>query len=70
MISAFEAFAFWVVLCWLVYQCKVEPLQPDQLEDDLTDVDLSERSRQLELREAAWLDRPVVNLRLSRRWLR
>lgn len=66
--SAFEALMLWMGLCYLVYQCRVEPLQPDRLEDDLTDVDLSDVHRQREIRNADWMDRPIVNVVLSRRF--
>ena len=65
--SLFTAFMLWVFLCWLVVSWTERPLQPDRLEDDLGDVDLGERSRQVELREALWWESPVVNVVLSRR---
>lgn len=66
--TAFEAFMFWLGMCWLVYLCKVEQLQPDQPEDELADVDLSDVHRRRVVAEADWRDRPVVNVRLSGRW--
>ena len=66
--SAFEAFMFWIGLVYLIYLCKVEPLQPDKLEDDLGDLDMTEYRRTLD--EQAWLDRPVLNVTLSRKWTR
>lgn len=65
--SAFTAFMLWVFLCWMVVSLTERPLQPDRLEDDLADVDLSERSRQVELRNTLWWESPVVNVVLSRR---
>ena len=65
--SAFEAFAFWLGMVYLIYLCKVEPLQPDQPLDDLSDVDVTDPSFHVAVREADWMDRPVVNIRLSRR---
>lgn len=66
--SPFEAFMLWLGLCWLVVAIGGKPLQPDQLTDELADVDLSDIHRQREIREAAWLDRPVVNISLMRRF--
>lgn len=43
--SAFSAFMFWMVMCWLVYLCRVEPLQPDQ------DTDVDEAYVELPTRE-------------------
>ena len=65
--SLFTAFMLWVFLCWLVVSLTERPLQPDRLEDDLGDVDLAERSRQVELRNTLWWESPVVNVVLSRR---
>lgn len=69
-LSAFQAFCFWMVMCWLVYQCRVAPLQPDQLQDDLADVDVDDVHRRREM--IAWenRDRFQVNLKLSGRWHR
>lgn len=67
--TPFIAFCLWLLACWLVAR-RVQPLQPDRLEDDLGDVDVTERRFQVALREAEWWERPAVNLRLSRKWVR
>ena len=49
-----------MLLCWLVWQCRVEPLQPDQPEDDLGPIDISDVHRRRCMEEAeirGWLDR-------------
>ena len=63
--TPFLAFCFWLGMIWLIYQCKVAPLQPDKLEDDLGDLDMTEYRRTL--REQAYWDEPCVNVMLSRR---
>ena len=68
MITPFVAFMTYLALLYLVVALVGGPLQPDQLTDDLSDVDMSQHQRTL--REAAWLDSPQVNLKLSRRWNR
>ncbi len=56
MISPFLAFMLWLGACWLVVQLTAKPLQPDQLVDDLTDVDMADVQRQRVIREwSHWL---------------
>ncbi len=45
--TAFTAFMLWVFLCWLVWSLTHHPLQPDQLTDDLGDVELHQHGRVL-----------------------
>ena len=65
--TPFSALMLWMGLCWLVYRCKVEPLQPDKLEDNLGDVDVRSREFQVALKNASWWDEPQINVALSRR---
>lgn len=66
----FLAFMAWCGACWLYIALRHAPLQPEQPCDDLADVDLEDVHRRRDLAEAAWMDRPVINIRLSQRWTR
>lgn len=68
--TPFLAFCFWIGMIWLLVMCKVEPLQPDQPEDIFHDLDMTERPYARAVRESEWCDRPVVNIRLSGRWMK
>ena len=57
--TPFLAFALWLFACWVVTICLDQPLQPDQLEDDLTDVNTTDLHRFREMAEAErseWLN--------------
>lgn len=68
--TGFTLFMFWLGACWLVGYLVSKPLQPDQLTDDLGDLDVDAREFQVALKNQAWMDRPVINLRLSGRWVK
>lgn len=65
--SGFQVFGLYLLVCWLVIQWRSRPLQPDQLVDDLGELDMADRNRQLAIRESNWWDDPIVNVKLSRR---
>lgn len=67
--SAFVAFMFWLLAMWLVWEFTHKPLT-QKIEHELADIDVEDRQFQSALKEAAWLDRPVINLRLSRKWVK
>lgn len=45
--TPFTVFCLWVLACWLVWTLTHAPLQPDQLVDDLGDVELSAHGRRV-----------------------
>lgn len=65
--TVFTVFMLYLAALWLVVKLTERPLQPDQPEDDLADVDMTDVHRQRVVREACWWESPQVNLVLSRR---
>ena len=68
--TAFSLVMLWLAAIWLVYTWRESPLQPDQLEDGLGELDMSELAYRRLMREADWLSAPKINLRLSGKWVR
>lgn len=57
--TPFLAFMLWIFACWLVTLYTERPLQPDQLQDSLADVNTTDLHRLREMDEAerqAWAD--------------
>ncbi len=67
--TVFAVFSLW---CGLVYllAMRPKPLQPDKIEDELTDLDMAEVAYRRLVREAEWLAAPRINVRLSGKWVK
>lgn len=65
--TGFSVFMLYLLALWVVVMLTERPLQPDQPEDELADVDMTDVHRQRVVREACWWESPSVNIVLSRR---